>query len=324
MKGRPLYVSPLRYPGGKRKLTPLLTDLIERSGPVDLFVEPFAGGASIALELLETNRVNTIALSDRDELVASFWQVVFSPRASLLAERVATAEVTLDHWRELRSARPRARLDRAFKCLFLNRTSFSGILEAGPIGGKEQKSRYPIDCRFNRESLAQRILALSALRDRVRFVRCQDYLKTVDEVRREHNTNPEGLLWYLDPPFFEKADRLYRYTFNMDSHAALRDLLETLEGRWVLSYDDAPEAHRFYNRNPGFARVDLTYNACIASGKRATAKEIIVSNIIANLRREKQDIPGMGEVLPLRPPPRPRTAKTAPVDAPLSYAAQAG
>jgi hypothetical protein len=38
-------LSPLRYPGGKRKLVPLLIDLIGRSdAEVELLIEPFAGG----------------------------------------------------------------------------------------------------------------------------------------------------------------------------------------------------------------------------------------------------------------------------------------
>lgn len=49
----------------------------------------------------------------------------------------------------------------AFACLFLNRTSFNGTLHwrAGPIGGKEQTSKYAIDCRFPRERLVQRLRA---------------------------------------------------------------------------------------------------------------------------------------------------------------------
>jgi DNA adenine methylase len=46
-------LSPLRYPGGKRRLTPYLAAALTANDlEPDLFVEPFAGGASVALELL--------------------------------------------------------------------------------------------------------------------------------------------------------------------------------------------------------------------------------------------------------------------------------
>ena len=59
----------------------------------------------------------------------------------------------------------------AVKCLFLNRTTFSGILggHAGPIGGRSQSSDHTIDCRFNKNALAERILNLKRLHDEGRI-----------------------------------------------------------------------------------------------------------------------------------------------------------
>ena len=57
------------------------------------------------------------------------------------------------------------------KCLFLNRTTFSGILggHAGPIGGRSQSSDHTIDCRFNKDALAERILNVKRLHDEGRI-----------------------------------------------------------------------------------------------------------------------------------------------------------
>jgi DNA adenine methylase len=121
-------ISPLRYPGGKRKLLPLVEDLINKSGlDVDLLVEPFAGGAAVSIGLLEAGVVRRIALADKDLLVASFWRTVFSREASNLAGLVMNTPVTLTEWRRQRGDFPRSPLRRAFKCLFLNRTNFSGF-----------------------------------------------------------------------------------------------------------------------------------------------------------------------------------------------------
>ncbi|WP_337182188.1 DNA adenine methylase [Shinella sp.] len=282
-------ISPLRYPGGKRKLAPLIADLISKTNirPA-LFVEPFAGGASVSISLLEANHVDTIALADADPLLSSFWEVVFSPQAEALSNMIYDANVTLDEWKRLKHADVATGLEAAYKCLFLNRTSFSGSLnrKAGPIGGMTQAGDYKIGCRFNQSKLAERILELSRLRHRVRFVRNESYAKTVRDIRRTaiYRDSPNKVFWYLDPPFFAKADKLYRCHFGHQDHETLARATESIPGRWLLSYDDHPEARRLYGRHPGYALVNLQYSARIDEKNRLVAKEIVVSDIISELR----------------------------------------
>ncbi|KVK45408.1 hypothetical protein L905_19400 [Agrobacterium sp. TS43] len=282
-------ISPLRYPGGKRKLAPFIADLIAKSNVrPELFVEPFAGGASVSISLLEADYVDTIALADADPLVASFWKTVFSPEADKLADMVYDAKVTLDEWVRLKHSEMKTELEAAFKCLFLNRTSFSGALhrKAGPIGGMSQTSDYKIDCRFNQPKIAERLLELSRLRHRVRFVRNESYKKTIRDIRRTatFRNNPQRVFWYLDPPFFAKADKLYRHHFVSADHEELAAATSDIPGSWLLSYDDHPEASRLYGTHSGYALVNLQYSARIDEKQRLVAKEIIVSNVIANLR----------------------------------------
>jgi len=274
-------VSPLRYPGGKRKLVPVIADLIDRSGlEVDLFVEPFAGGAAVSISLLEAGYVRRIGLADLDPLVSSFWKVVFSPRADELAERVLGATVTLDEWRRQKALEPADEMEAAFKCFFLNRTSFSGTLtnRTGPMGGLKQVGEYLIDYRFHAQSrakLARRILQLSGLSDRVAFVANESYADTMARVRV---LAPAGdVLWYLDPPYFVKADVLYRHIFGPADHEALRRNVDAMPGSWILSYDDHPEARRLYGDHPGFSLVNLRYS--VTKSGRPVASEVLVSTL---------------------------------------------
>ena len=56
--------SPLRYPGGKVKLYPLVSSLIKKSNINNtVYIEPFAGGAGLALSLLYNNDVDEIVHS---------------------------------------------------------------------------------------------------------------------------------------------------------------------------------------------------------------------------------------------------------------------
>ena len=270
-------VTPLRYPGGKRKLGPLLADLISRlpSRP-RLLAEPFAGGAAVAISLLEAGHAEEIALNDIDELVAAFWSTVFSKDAAVLADMVEHATISVAEWYRMKQLRPSSALEAAFKCLYLNRTSFSGSLhkEAGPMGGRSQAKGDLIGSRFNRTKLASRILELGKLQNKVRDVSCGQY---GDMVARHDGRDT---FWYLDPPFFAKADRLYRHHFDDEAHHGLASAVQGLEGSWVLSYDDHPDARKLYSDHPGFARIGLQYTASVGESRHQKG-EILVSDIIA-------------------------------------------
>jgi DNA adenine methylase len=82
--------SPLRYPGGKRRLSSYIAEVLRAHDlRPKLFAEAFAGGASVSIAMLENDLVDEIALADRDHLVAAFWRVVFSSRAHELADACA-------------------------------------------------------------------------------------------------------------------------------------------------------------------------------------------------------------------------------------------
>jgi DNA adenine methylase len=274
-------VSPLRYPGGKRKLAPYVAAAVEDAGATRLFVEPFSGGASVSISLLEAGTVESVGLCDADPLVASFWQTVFSPDAAVLADLVRNAAVDVDEWRRMREWRPERRIDLAFKCLYLNRTSFSGSIHpyAGPMGGWNQTSDNPIGSRFNQPKIADRIEALSTRRDQVAFVEHASYQQVLRRARegRSWPAKATETFWYFDPPFFAKAGRLYAHHFDGAAHQALADELKDVPGNWMLSYDDHPEAMRLYGGHPGFAKVALQYTARVGSG-RENRTEVVVSD----------------------------------------------
>lgn len=256
----------------------------------------------MAIGMLESGLASKIAIADKDPLIAAFWEVVFSARATSLAELILETPVTLDAWRKQRLARPRGKLKQAFKCLFLSRTSFSGCLTdaTGPIGGYQQTGEYKIDCRFNRSRIASRILELSKLRDRVEFVRCQSWQMTMKHIaaRAIYRDRPKAVLCYFDPPFFAKASSLYRHFFETKHHLELASWLPTIRANYILSYDDHPDAWSLYSKNPGVARVNLQYNARVDDDQRLVASEILVSNLIGTLR-ERRLLGSIGCVIPL-------------------------
>lgn len=271
--------SPLRYPGSKRRLAAYIEKLLRLNNlEPSLFVEPFAGGASVALNLMENGTVDQVILVEKDPLVASFWQIVFSKNdddVAWLIDQVRTIEVTVERWGEYKGTVPDDLRQQALACLFLNRTSFSGILapSSGPLGGKAQKSQYKIDCRFPRDTLVHRIEQATAYRERVLAVWHKDWREALEDI--EEMPVPGDIIYYLDPPFFEKADRLYTHYFQDDDHKALRDAVLKLEDPWILSYDYCSQVEALYGNGAG-THVELLYSA---NGGNRKAREVILTNL---------------------------------------------
>ncbi len=287
-RGKMRYLSPLRYPGAKSGLANVVGDLISESsrslGRPQLFVEPFAGGASTALRLAGTGIVDRILLADADPLVTKFWQVAAADTEWLI-DRMWDEPVTLERWDYWRHWTPARGEDReaAVQCLFLNRTTFSGILHgrAGPIGGRKQQSQYKIDCRFNKAALETRLRFIGDLYEANRLVDvwCKDWLATFQDVAEWYpQLLPNRVVAYLDPPYWDKSPRLYRTSFDPAGGYAKATTMpgqeEWLFGRahyrlaqhlrcraqvrWILSYDNHPD---LINDLGLYAAAQMTPNA---------------------------------------------------------------
>jgi DNA adenine methylase len=280
-------VSPLRYPGSKRRLVPYVADVLAANSlRPELFVEPFAGGASVALQLLSDGAVQQIGIVDKDPLIAGFWRCVFWDTEWLI-DQIRSVALTLEMWRKLKHSQPRTDRERALACLFLNRTSFSGILAptAGPLGGTRQFDPTFFACRFPRATLERRVRRAANLKDRVAFVWQLDWNQAVGRIRflqrRDHL--PRGVFYYVDPPFFFKAERLYRFHFQPHHHRRLRDVLLEMDPSrepWLLSYDSLPEVQRLYGAlRSKIVTVQRFYTVSRLINNHPIFAEAIVTNL---------------------------------------------
>ena len=266
----------LRYPGSKARFCDFISRTISmNSGRPRQFVEPFCGGASVSIALLEDGVVDRIAINDVDPLIGNFWTVVFSEDgAAWLANQALTIPLTVDEWRRQKALTPTTPREWALKCLYLNRTSFNGILhQAGPLGGWGQK-KISIDVRFNRTKIANRILELCALRDRV-AVSNESWKSFCQRLA----VDPASI-FYLDPPYFHKAEQLYGYLFDQEGHEELRDFLQVFKRPWLLSYDDATEIRSLYQYMSLNARaIDNTYSTHPLGGGSFVGRELVYTNM---------------------------------------------
>ncbi|MEK6708694.1 MAG: DNA adenine methylase [Pseudomonadota bacterium] len=80
----------LRYPGSKARFADFIASCVRLNGIRNsLFVEPFCGGASVSIALLEDGVVDRVALNDADPLIAALWDTVFN---TTHAEQLATVD----------------------------------------------------------------------------------------------------------------------------------------------------------------------------------------------------------------------------------------
>jgi DNA adenine methylase len=285
-----LTLSPLRYPGSKRRLAVYIAQALQanRLAPA-LYVEPFVGGASVALYLLQQKAISQVILIDKDPWIASFWETVFWD-TNWLIEQIMNTPVTLETWQVLKETTPKTRRKQAWACLFLNRTSFSGILrqEVGPLGGKAQNSPYKVGCRFPRQTLIERISQIASLQERVFAVWEMSWEEGIEQIRKEQgkgNLPQDNVFFYFDPPFFEKAEALYRYYFSQEDHIRLRDALLNLKDKWLLSYDSAEQVEALYGEaiaasTNGAKKSSMEMVYTISKVReRKKGKEVILSNL---------------------------------------------
>ena len=245
------YPSPFRYPGGKTALAPLLAETIKVNRlEGGIYLEPFAGGAGLALALLYSEMVGNIYLNDLDRRIYSFWTSILRQPDAFL-ERLDRVRVNVAEWRRQKqvmgSWKSAKLLDLGFASFFLNRCNRSGVFNAGPIGGYDQRGNYKIDVRFNKPELRKKIERIILYRERITIWNL-DAIEFLKRVFRSGECSRNSSLVYMDPPYFKKAERLYPLFFRDVDHTRLAKYLNAQKMmRWLVSYDDTEEIRRLYS-----------------------------------------------------------------------------
>jgi len=269
-------MSPLRYPGSKVRLAEMIAALVEKNLLVGSHIyEPFAGGSAVSLALLENGFVSSATWIERDPMVYSFWRMTKDAPEDLI-DRMMRGRVTLTAWKRLLPLREIKRPTKAnlaelgYGGLFFNRTCFSGIVGAGPIGGMTQSSAYKIDCRFNKNEIASAIRACSRILQKVEIIFGDgvEYLEDESPNMKQHS------FVYVDPPYVTNGYKLYRYHFNKADHERLADAMTALCVPWLMSYDNHELIRSLYtNQRSNYVKTYQSLN-----GARFVKEILLVSD----------------------------------------------
>lgn len=211
------WISPLRYPGGKVRMSEWLAEVFWRAAregsllDIEVWIEPFAGGAGAALMALDRYDVPEAWIVETNPAIAAFWEAVMGDGGELAAKVAATVPTLglFEQSRELVAAALAGEDvdvgELAYAAFILNRCSRSGLVlpNVGPIGGKQQAGRYTIASRFDGPKLAARINTVTAFGSRFR-PRRGDGIDSIEELNGSIGIEDEVLL-FVDPPFPRKS-----------------------------------------------------------------------------------------------------------------------
>jgi DNA adenine methylase len=270
------FASPLRYPGGKGRLGPWLASVIEDN---DLkggwYVEPYAGGAGAALYLLLQRYVEHIVINDADPLIYAFWQSAVCESEAFI-EMIRETPVTMESRSRFQAivADPKghSQLELGFAAFFLNRTSRSGILAGGVIGGKEQAGTYKLDARYKADDLIARVRAIGAERHRITVLG----MDALDLLVDCSPGLPTKTLIYLDPPYYVKGSQLYRNYYEHADHEAIARCAQLALHPLLITYDDAPEIRGLYS---GMSRSNFSLQYSTHRARPMSSEVLFYANL---------------------------------------------
>jgi DNA adenine methylase len=259
------FYSPLRYPGGKAKLAFYIQLLFEYNLLTDgHYIEPYAGGASVALSVLFNEYATEIHINDYNYNVYCFWKSAVD-RTEELCDLIENTRVQISTWRRQREVQANplkhTQLNVAFSTFFLNRTNRSGILKAGVIGGNNQTGEWKMDARYNKSDLIDRILKIGRYRERI-HVYNQDAIEMIKSLKGKL---PKKSFYYFDPPYYNNGKELYTNFYNHDDHVKVASMIRGLKDKfWMVSYDNNEHIKELYSKYRQHC-YELNYHANAAS-----------------------------------------------------------
>ncbi len=263
--------SPFRYAGGKFYARKLIIEHI----PFHVsYCEPFAGGASIffAKEKVQRNHLNDL---DKD-LIRVYRMIRDYPKdlINFLNGLPATKELHNYYKNEFV---PTNELELAGRWYYLNRTSYSGIMNMPNCywGYGEKYSMRP-------ENWPQSILRTSR--------KLEDVVLTSNDFEHVINTIEDGSLLFIDPPYFNAdQDKFYTISFKKEDHFRLLEVIRRNSNRLKLyiTYDNCEQIREMYSWakelhdkewNYTINRTDDQKNRTNKKGSRYKGKELFILN----------------------------------------------
>jgi len=264
-----MFYSPLRYPGGKNKLANFIAKICVDNDINGHYVEPYAGGASVALFLLFEKKISKITINDYDRSIYAFWYSVLN-YTNKLCKMIEDVEMSVETWRKAKTIQKNKKysslIQLGFSTFFLNRVNMSGIIDGGLIGGIKQDGNYKMDCRLNKQELIKRIREIAKFKKQIQLFNL-DAIELIEKIKNESQN--QQTIFYFDPPYYLKGPSLYKNSYNSDDHKKVSIEIKKIKTiHWIVSYDNTPKIKDLYKFVKNSFEFNLTYTAfCAKKGE---------------------------------------------------------
>ena len=259
--------SPLRYPGGKSRLSEHLVSLF----PKDFleYREPFVGGGSVFFEAKQRFPDRRFRINDLFQDLFTFWKML-RDRPKSVVEGVISLKSRFSDGRRLydflTSPHEAPDVERAAEFFAINRITFSGTTLSGGYSDESFRKRFT-------DSSIERLLRSSEILS-------DDVEITGDDFSSLTDAPGDGVFVFLDPPYFiGNRSKLYGRDGNLHrdfDHLRLFESLRSSPHRWLMTYNDCPFIRQLYS---GFTITPIEFAYGMRQGK--TGKEVVVSNYAA-------------------------------------------
>lgn len=249
--------SPFRYAGGKFYARKLILDFIPKHNS---YLEPFAGGGSI---FFAKDKVSSNWLNDIDNELINCYMII-RDNPELLIDNLKDEKATKErHTYYKKEYKPTNNIERATRWYYLNRTSYSGIMNMVNCywGYGEKYSMRP-------ENWSRNIIRTSEKLQGVNIT-CLDFEKVISEV-------VDGSFLFIDPPYYNAAqDKFYTHSFTKEDHFRLCDLLKKNSKRikFLLTYDNTEDIKELYNWATGIHEMEWNYTINRTDDQKKTNKK---------------------------------------------------
>ena len=254
----------ISWVGGKRLLR---KHIIERMPQHDTYCEVFGGagwvlfGKSPDKKDWEINKKKyTEIYNDVNGELINFWRYIkFHPEAFVteLNDYLCSRELFNDGKEHTK----RTELERAINFYYLLDTSYGST-----------SNHFCIPKGTNCLPLKD-MEKVKKASERLRNV----YIESLDFEKLIEKYDAETTFFYLDPPYFKK-EKLYTRdgTEPFVSHDRLAEVLKTVKGKFLLSYNDVEYIRNLYSaKGITIEEIESTYTM---SGKQTTATELLIRN----------------------------------------------
>lgn len=260
--------SPFRYPGGKFYALKHIIPFIDAVNH-DEFREPFVGGGSVfyGKRKVEINWINDIEV----DIINVYKHLANDNDFKIFSNLFDNEIVNRERYSEIIKLKPNSDIERAFRTFYLNRTSYSGIINKPAWGYAEGKSSPPANWKKFLQDSNKKLSGV--------IITNNDFEEVINAKAKGNE-----VLMYLDPPYYNADQkRAYKKPFEVSDHIRLRDTLKKTTFKFCLSYDDCIEVRELYNWAFIHEKSWLYNTANINGSTRSMGNELVITNYEVNI-----------------------------------------